>query len=127
MPDVIRHISFGSSFMKPTTQFAVLAVLLLIAMGLPHFAAQAESKIRQPDEITYRTMFRQEIDQLGGYEKDKPLRVNSTEWLEAGLNKMSDDGWELVAVEGGRSVPITGPNQMKFIYPPVYIFRRSAQ
>lgn len=112
--------------MNRTTQLAVFVALLLITIGLPDFSAQAENDSKPVDETTYRTMYRHEIDQLGGYEKDKPLRVNSTEWLQAGLNRMSADGWKLVAVEGGRSVPITGPNQMKFIYPPVYIFLRSA-
>ena len=75
---------------------------------------------------TYRTMFRHEIDELGGHEKDKLLLVNSTDALQAGLNILSADGWELVAVEGGRNVPITGPGEAKVIYPPVYIFRRAA-
>lgn len=75
----------------------------------------------------YRTMFRYETDELGGHERGKILRANSTEALQTGLNKLSGEGWQLIAVEGGRSVPLTGPDQMTVIYPPVYIFRQAGR
>jgi hypothetical protein len=112
--------------MTRTSQLLSLIVLVaLLTSGIFLLSSSADdSDVGISIKSVYRTMFRHEIDELGGHEKGKSLRANSTEALQAGLNKLSGEGWQLVAVEGGRSVPVPGPNQMTIIYPPVYIFRQ---
>ena len=115
-----------TEFTRRTTFVSLLVLLVvsgasILATGAEDDDGTTASKVRP----AYRTMFRHEVDVLGGYEEGKVLRVNSTEALQAGLNRLAEQGWELVAVEGGRSVPVTGPHQGKLLYPPVYIFRNS--
>ena len=115
---------------KRTKLLAFVAVLVLVTSGISILSSWADDNLEEASvtaKLTYRTMFRHEVDELGGHEEGKLLRVNSTESLQAGLNKLSTDGWELVAVEGGRNLPLTGAGDPKAIYPPVYIFRRTVR
>lgn len=117
-----------SAMTKNTQVFSLVAILVVATSMVAVLSSRADDNAGDAavkTSPTYRPMFRHEIDQLGGHEKDTLLRINSTEALEAGLNKLSADGWELVAVEGGRTVPLSGPHEPKAVYPPVYIFRRS--
>lgn len=113
---------------KTTQLLALIAIVVLVTSGtsgLSTWADDIAEVAAVTEQLTYRTMFRHEVDELGGHEKGQLLRINSTAALQAGLNKLSADGWELVAIEEGRIVPLSGPHEAKVHYPPVYIFRRT--
>lgn len=115
--------------MPKTKQPIVLAaIVLMVALGMSALSTEADDSPEIADVTAspaYRTLFRHEVEERGGHEKGALLRLNSTKTLQAGLNQLSADGWELVAVDGGRSLPLSGPNEMKANYPPVYIFKRA--
>lgn len=109
------------------SMIALVVTVALVTLSSSFVPIRADDQAENPSVVAseYRTMFRHEVDELGGLEEGKLPRVNSTESLQAGLNKLSSDGWELVAVEGGRRVSLTGPGNPTANYPPVYIFRRT--
>ena len=101
---------------------AIVVACMSGALALTSVAQEQE-----PAKGPYRTMFRHEIDELGGHEKGKLLPVNSTDSLQAGLNTLHADGWELVAVESSRRIKLGLPGDATAVYAPVYIFRRIEQ
>jgi hypothetical protein len=72
----------------------------------------------------YRVMERLEIDKLG-LDGKLPPNDSDQEALERGLNLLYADGWELVAVEGGRMRTFNGGGDAALVIPPSYIFRQS--
>ena len=111
--------------MTKTQQLGALAAMSLI-LGSSAFmvSSNADDSADEPKQ-TYRTLLRFEVDQMGGRDKSQLQPIRDTEALRKGLNLLADEGWELVAVEGGRSLPVTGPAGTMVHYPPVYIFKRS--
>ena len=65
----------------------------------------------------------QHPDKLG-LDGKLPANHSDEKALERGLNLLYADGWELVAVEGGRMRTFNGGRDASLEIPPSYIFRR---
>jgi hypothetical protein len=101
-----------------------LAIVLALILGVTTMllAQETDKVASSPLHATYKALERIDIDILGG-KTNKSYMLKSTD-LTNGLNKLSEDGWGLVAIEPGRTHPITGPGGATLSHPPTYIFRK---
>ncbi len=85
--------------------------------------AQNSTDSASPQKV-YRVIERLEIDKLG-LDGKLPANDSDEKALERGLNLLYADGWELIAVEGGRMRTFNGGGDAALVIPPSYIFCRS--
>ncbi len=103
----------------------LLALSVIATFSVSVFVSSAaDEQIDKSDVGAYMTMYRGKIDVLGGHSDETSLSLVSTKALATGLNKLAADGWELFAIEPGRTVPLTGPAGSTKTYQPVYVFRK---
>jgi cytochrome c556 len=112
---------------KAMQLLALVTIVPLASFGVSALTTQADESADEHKvtaHLPYRTMRREEVEELGGAEKDKK-RPYDAKAVEAGLNRLHADGWELVAVEGGRTFTTLGQGQAVIEQPSIYIFRRT--
>lgn len=109
-------------------RFYMICLTVGIAVGAFAFNLSARPQVsenNQPPNV-YRAIERLEIDKLGLEEK-LPANHSDEKALERGLNIMTADGWDLVAVEGGRMRIFNGGGDAALHIQPTYIFRRASK
>ncbi|REJ83703.1 MAG: hypothetical protein DWQ34_14910 [Planctomycetota bacterium] len=104
-----------------------VAWLFVSAIAIASFSyaagePKAEEDVSAP---VYKVMARLEIDKLG-LDGELPPNHSYEPSLERGLNLLAAEGWELVAVEGGRMRTFNGKGDASLNIHPTYIFRRRA-
>lgn len=107
---------------------AVLSVGIAAVIGLSTMllaqAPQDRPKSGPSGNVTFKALERAEIEGLGGNEEAAKSVVINNDALTAGLNKLGEDGWQLIAIEQRHTRPITGPKGTTCSNPATYIFQR---
>jgi hypothetical protein len=96
--------------MRKAISFGFLVIALSFALSLWRPSAHSA-----PQESPARTKWEYRVLTKTGYEESK---------LEAKLNQLGDQGWELVAIETAFAEPDPRPDG-QVIIPPVYYLKRS--
>ncbi len=109
-------------------KIAVTATVLL-AGGISTFllaqSGSEPSRAVEAPKLSYKAWERAEIEILGGNDEAKQKTLIDNDALTQGLNKLAEDGWQLIAIEQRHTRPITGPKGTTYSNPATYIFTRT--
>jgi hypothetical protein len=98
--------------MTKTPLAMILSGIVVVLLASNPSPAQKNSPPKpQRVQWEYRVLSEDEIDKLGGYDREKT--AYDKKFFEAGLNKLGEEGWELV--QAGRGTSLT------------YFFKRQKQ
>lgn len=111
-------------------RITLLSTIIVLTLGAGAFimAQDAPETVADPAPGTYRALERDEIEAMGRGDDEKPPHpfYNDTKALTQGLNKLARDGWELIAIEGGRTRQLgDGTPPASRTFPATYIFRKA--
>ncbi|WP_417383395.1 hypothetical protein [Gimesia sp.] len=105
--------------------FACFSVLTIATASIAYsLAAEPKAEPVSPPQV-YKVLPRLEIDKLG-LDGKLPPNQSYEPSLERGLNILASQGWELIAVEGGRMRTFNGGGDASLNIHPTYIFRKIA-
>jgi hypothetical protein len=107
-------------------QKQVLTVIVAIAVvGVALLAKSSNTTKVLASEGPYKALTRGDIEEIGRDKGEEPPGAdsNNTAQLTKGLNRLATRGWEMVAIEPGRTHPVGGPVGTTLTWPPTYIFK----
>jgi hypothetical protein len=111
--------------MRVAALFATAAVSICASALL--FAQAPTTGNPSAPRWEYKATTRVDIENLGSSSDAKPSNIPSlnTNKLTAGLNQLSEEGWELVLIEPAYTRQLGGEGNPRVNYSPTYILRRS--